>query len=541
MLTIVIIAAILRFYRLDTYPALNADEAAIGYNAYSLILTGKDEHGHSWPVHFQSFNDWKPGGYFYFVLPFIKVLGLNELAVRLPNAIVGVLSVIAVYYLSLSLFKFSRDSQVNIGSMSALFLAVSPWHIHYSRGGWEVNFALFLIICGFTLCIKGLEKGLNVKRLLLGASFFVLSIYTYHAARVVVPLLSLGLAAFYYRNIFSLKNIKALLVIFAFSLFLLLPLINDIRTGDVFSRAAGVGLFADKGPINRINEQRGEHGNVQDILAKIVHNKPVNYLLAFMDNWASHYHGEFLFMTGDSIQRNKVPETGQMYLVDIAFLIAGVFWMSRTSKKEFLLVLWWLLVSPVAAALTFQAPHALRSEAMVVPLVIVSAVGASFIWDKLRVAKYGKFAKLVIGIFFVWCVSRYIHQYYSHMSKDYPYSSQYGVKELVQYILTSNKNYKDIVVTTRYDQPYILFLFYLKYEPNIFQGEHSISSRDEYGFSTVREFGPYHFESIDFDQVKTQYPSALIIGTPSEIPKESNIIKRIYGSNNFEYFDLVAN
>ena len=85
---IIFLALALRLYRLAEFPTgLNADEAAIGYNAYSLLETGKDEFGHPWPINFQSFNDWKPGLYFYLVLPLVKILGLNEWAVRLPSAI----------------------------------------------------------------------------------------------------------------------------------------------------------------------------------------------------------------------------------------------------------------------------------------------------------------------------------------------------------------------------------------------------------------------------------------------------------------------
>lgn len=129
LIIILILAAVLRFYRLGSYPALNADEAAIGYNAYSLIQTGMDEHGHSWPVHFQSFNDYKPGLYFYLVLPFVKFIGLNEWAVRIPNAIFGVATVLLIYFLVKELFESEKTAII-----AALFLAVSPWHLHFSRG-----------------------------------------------------------------------------------------------------------------------------------------------------------------------------------------------------------------------------------------------------------------------------------------------------------------------------------------------------------------------------------------------------------------------
>src|SRR5256885_940381 len=76
---------LLRVVWLSSFPAgFNADEAAIGYNAYSLLQTGKDDYGTPFPLAFKSFGDFKPGLYFYFVWPFVAIFGLNELAVRLP-------------------------------------------------------------------------------------------------------------------------------------------------------------------------------------------------------------------------------------------------------------------------------------------------------------------------------------------------------------------------------------------------------------------------------------------------------------------------
>ena len=105
LVAIIVLAFVVRFWHLNSYPALNADEASIGYDAYSLIQTGHDQHGNAWPIDFQSFNDYKPGLYVYMVMPFVKVLGLTEFAVRMPTAFIGVLAVSAVYLLVLELFK----------------------------------------------------------------------------------------------------------------------------------------------------------------------------------------------------------------------------------------------------------------------------------------------------------------------------------------------------------------------------------------------------------------------------------------------------
>ncbi len=531
---ILVFAALLRFWKLDSYPAFNADEAAIGYNAYSLIQTGKDEHGNSWPIHFQSFNDYKPGLYFYLVLPFVKLIGLNEWAVRIPGATLGVLTVLVIYLLVEELFKNRKLSLI-----SASFLTISPWHIHFSRGGWEVNSATFFITLGLLMFIKSLKDN---KYLVWSGISFVISLYAYHAARVVVPLLGLGAVLIYGKDIF--KNIKLLTIPVLVAIVLLFPLVFDFTKGAVGSRAAGVGLFADPGPLNRINEQRGEHGNFSGITAKLLHNKAVNYGLAFGNNWLKHYHGLFLFLSGDDIQRNKVPETGEMYLFDFLFLIVGVVVISKIISKEWKFIMWWLLIAPTASALTFQSPHALRSQNMVIPLVILSSFGFLSVLSWLKEIKNKRFGNILTGILILFILSqfmRYEHMYWIHMSKEYPFSSQYGVKELVNYLSNNNSGYKKVLITDRYDQPYILFLFYMKYSPEKFQLEHSLTGKDSYGFSTVNHFDKYYFTRIVYDQAIPDNPDSLIAGTPEEITKEANIVKDIYGTNGYKYFRIVAN
>ncbi|MCK4859763.1 MAG: hypothetical protein KAS87_04295 [Candidatus Omnitrophica bacterium] len=555
LLAILLLASFLRFWRLGEMPALNADEAAIGYNAYSLIQTGTDEHGNPWPIHFQSFNDYKPGLYFYLVLPFVKILGLNVLAVRIPGAFLGVLTVLVVYLLVRELDGYglrvtglkdkTRNALTHNGITAltaAFFLAISPWHIHFSRGGWEVNVATFLITTGFWLFIKAFGKDFSVWYLVFSILFFTASLYTYHAARIVVPLLVIGLLVIY-RKDFK-KNLNKIAMAAIVGVLILIPLGLDFAKGAVFSRVAGVGLFADPGPIARINEQRGEHGDFRSTPAVLLHNKPVNYTLAFLDNWLEHFSGEFLFLSGDDIQRNKVPETGQMYLLDILFLIAGLIAIFK-SHKRWKPILLWLIVAPTAAALTFQSPHALRAHNMIIPLVVISAFGLVNLVSWLKRNIKSK-RLLVVGYWLLvilvsWQFMRYQHMYWVHLAKEYPYSSQYGVKELVEYVDQVQDRYEKIIVTDRYDQPYILFLFYQKFPPNKFQPEHILTPRDEFGFSTVRTFDIFRFQKIDFEQTRVDFSNSLIAGTDEEIPDEANIVKEIYGQNGHLYFQVVAN
>ena len=550
LIGIILLAFILRFWKLDQYPALNADEAAIGYNAYSLQETGKDEHGNNWPIHFQSFNDYKPGFYFYLVLPFVKFLGLNEWAVRIPGATLGVLSVLVMHFLIKELFNDGKSEIGNDGRTTSLrkleilapaFLAISPWHIHFSKGGWEVNTALFFMLLGLYLFFKGIK---NLPLLMLSGVSFVFSLYTYHSARIVIPLLGLGLLIIYRKRI--RENLKNFILAGVVMLVAVLPLVKDFTRTDVVSRAAGVGLFADTGPLTRINEQRGEHSDFQGKIPRVLHNKLVNYGLALLKNWTDHFHGEFLFLNGDPIQRNKVPETGQMYLFDLVFTVAGLIYIFRyyyQNTKSYSLIIWWLVIGPTAAALTFQSPHALRSQNMVIPLTFISALGLVYIIQLLRAQKklILEIGNWLLFILVIWQIARYEHMYWVHMAKEYQFSSQYGLKELASFVKENQNKYEKIIITDRYDQPYILLLFYLRYSPEKFQQEHILSSRDKFGFSTVRNFDKFEFRQIVWDIDQPKNPNSLLIGTDQEVPNEANIIKEIYGTNGYKYFEVVAN
>ena len=139
LVAITLTAAILRLFHLDTVPpGVNRDEASIGITASSLFTTGKDEYGRTLPLSFESFGDWKLPLYIYTTIPFVKALGLTELAVRLPSALFGIASVVAIFFLANLLFA----SEV-IALMAALSLALSPWHIHISRVESEAIVAVF--------------------------------------------------------------------------------------------------------------------------------------------------------------------------------------------------------------------------------------------------------------------------------------------------------------------------------------------------------------------------------------------------------------
>jgi len=494
---ILILAIVLRFLFIGTMPALNPDEAALGYNAYSLLKTGKDEHGSSWPIHFKSFGDYKPGGYVYLALPFIKILGLTPLATRLPNLI---LSILTIYYFYLLINQLSKND--NLAALSALILTISPWYLHFSRGAWEAGAALAFTVIG-TYCFFKNQKYLFIL-------FFSLSLYTYHSARLITPLLAIFLIILNYK--IEIRNWKKWLLPIVFGIIICLPVLFSFLHQGGASRLNGVGLAADKGPLNRAEELLNQHGNTK-IFNRIIHNKRVLYLLSWGQKYASHFNPNFLFINGDEVPRSKVPEMGLLYLIELPLLIYG-FYQSKKRNQLNLLMFSWLLIAPIASSLTFQAPSALRSLPMVVPLSYFIAVGI-INTQKVYPPEGGRAIYCLLIAIYLFSFAYYLDAYYRHYQKRWPFAWNYGFAQIVPYVESQKNQYDHIFFTNKFDQPYILYLFFSQYPPAQLQPQIKLTPPDQYGFSTVDQIDNITFH---IPPEKDIPPHSLVISDKMLLP-----------------------
>lgn len=533
LILVLILAFGLRVYSIDKYPAgLNADEAAIGYNAYSIIHTGKDEYGEMLPLSFKSFGDYKPGLYFYFALPFVAVLGLTETAVRLPSVILGTGLVLLSYLLAKEFFKDRR-----ISFFAAFLMAINPWAIHFSRGGWETNAATFFIALGVLLFIRGLT---SYKLLFPSLLAFLTSMYIYQSPRLIVPAFLILAVLFYRRELLKIikQHPKKIIIWFVILVTLSAPLIWQFSSGQGSARFSGLSSFADPGPGNRSNELRGEHDNPAGKTGRLFHNKITAYAPNFLGHYLDHFTPGFLFISGDPLIRNKVPDTGQFYIVEIIFLIAGILFLFKFDSKLKYLMLFWILTAPLASAMTYQTPHAVRALSMVVPLNLIMAFG--FV-SMLRLISKRRL-KIAAGMLLIVVVSfefvRYLESYYIHYPQRYPLSWEYGFSRMVSKLEKYEKENTRIVITDKYDQPYILVLFYKKYDPVKYQPQAVLSERDKFNFGTVRSFDNYEFHKITPEEIKKN-PNVLFIASPEEAGTEANIIDSVDFPNGEKAFVFV--
>lgn len=488
LLLILVLAFLIRSWNINSLPSLNPDEAALGYNAYSLLLTGWDEHGAPWPIHFKSFGDYKPGGYVYLSLPSIKIFGLTPLAVRFPNLIFSLLSVYLLFKLILLL---SQSESLSL--LSSLVLTLSPWHIHFSRGAWESNTALFFILLGlywfYSYIIKHKPCFLFLFPLPL-----IIALYTYHSARLIVPVL------FFFLIVFNLKNFlnKKTVLSFFLAFFLIIPLIiSFINIGT--TRFGGVGIFADRGPLSRSEELLNQHPSF-NYFDRVIHNRRLLYFLSWGQKYLSHFDLNFLFLTGDDVPRSKSPEMGQLYLFELPLLILGIIFLLKSKQKPFKQFIFsFLFISPLASSLTFQSPSSLRSLPLVIPLSILIALGLYSL----------KNLKLVKSLFFLLYLTSFIYfasAYFIHAPKRFPFAWNNGFSDIIPFIESQKYKFKNIYFTSKYDQPYILYLFFSAYPPKNIQSQIKLTPPDNFGFSTVSKI-----DNISFSIPDVIPPNSLVI------------------------------
>ena len=522
---IILLATVLRFWDLGKNPpSPDWDEVAIGYNAHSLLETGRDEYGIKYPLVFRSFDDYKTPLYFYLTVPMVKIFGLNVFAVRFSSAAFGVLAVLGTYFLVQEIFR-----KKSLALLAAFLLAISPWHIYFSRIAFEANTGAALNIWAAFFFLYALRK--KPWLIIFSACLFGLALYAYHSERVFTPLLVLGLAFIFRQKLWQMK--KPVLVSFLVGLIFALPVARLLTQKGSLQRFQGTSVYSDKTPLLERNIVKLEEDQAKgNKIGLIFDNRRITYVTAFISGYISHFSPNWLFLAGDEA-RHHAPDVGLLYLWDIPFLLAGIFFLLSQKGWQRAFIFWWFFISPIAAAPTSGTPHAVRTIVFLPTFQIFTALGLIVIIDcidKLKKPTLKISAILFITLFLFLNFLYFIHMYATHMPIEYSKFWQYGYREAVDYVKENGVKYDKIVVSTKLEQPHMFFLFYLKYDPKKYLAEGGTASG---GFAEWRnKFDKYEFRVIDWDK-EEKNPKILYIGTP---PKEitSGIVKTIYYLNGEE-------
>lgn len=537
---IIIIASFLRLYNLSgNPPGLTWDEAALGYNAYSILKTGRDEYGQILPITLKSFGDYKPALYAYLDIPFIAILGLNELSVRLPSALLGIGTVILIYFLTLELFNKKWLSLA-----TAFLLSISPYAIQFSRPAFEVNMALFLNVLGTYLFILGIRQR---KLLIWSMVTFVLSILTYQASKMFVPLLFFTLLFSFKDQLRESRFLKTIIFL-VISLILVILLITFVVGKS--DRLATLNFFAYQRSQEEIKQILIENGlEIASPQFEVLHGEWWAYTRGLVERYLIYFSPKMLFVEGDYNQRHRVPDLGVLYYFSAVLIPLGVIYFVTLGGKSVSFIFLWLLLAPLPAVLSRDLISMLRALNMVVPLTILEAAGAYYLLTqlKLRSRYVFIFGSLIIATVVTVNLIVFLDRYFIHAPKEYSQFWLSGYTNLFHaggYTSENLSKYNKVVVSDAYGQPYIFYVFFTKYPPKDFQKQ-AVLDQPTVDVGTVRKIDNIEFRHV-YWPVDRGTKKSLFVGSLEELPDkdvipfpEYKILKDVYFANGAVAFRIV--
>jgi 4-amino-4-deoxy-L-arabinose transferase-like glycosyltransferase len=517
---VIFVGGLIRLSNLVNFPTgFTPDEAAFGYNAYSILLTGKDEWGvPAWQLFSQnlrSFGDYKLPLYSFLAVPTVKFLGLNEEATRLPNAIFGTLAIFSIYLLANKLFPNSR-----IGLLTAALVAVSPWHVSLSRGAFESNLVTFFLPLAIYLYLR--------KKYLLSVLFFVINLYSYHSARLITPFVFLVLLIFF-RPKFTKKLAISLLV---FILLTLPAIFSYLGAGQ--GRLSDVSLLNPTDNWSGVADRRFQDGQagLTDKYSRIFNNKLTALSGDSVRNYLSYLSPQFLFTQGaGEATYGMIPGRGLFYFVELPFLLFALIKLIKKPSRSALGLLSFVLISPIPATLAKSLGFSANRAAPMFPfLIILIAFGLSQL--KILQAKMLKIVTPLIIFVYILHISFFIEDYVFHAPRLNAPSMSYGWSEAISRFKPISSQYSQIKVSRSFSESQIFIAFYWPVPPSEYQ-KSSVTWSDfnQKGFRFLDQLDGYYLGNFRFGDLNPNDPvtvPTLLIGKPDEFSEKSSYYFQIF-------------
>ena len=518
---ILLAAFLLRTVNISAIPSgFTPDEASFGYDSFSILKTGKDQWGRTFPLVLESFGDNKSPLFSYIMVPFILVFSLTKEAVRLPNALLATAGVYVTYLLVRQLFE-SKKKNINFDTeklalCACFLLAVSPWHIMMSRGGFEANLTTFFLPLGVYLFLKGFKKP---KLFIYSALFMGLNLFTYHSAKLVTPLVFVSLVFIYKDELSKIKKENLYKPTALFMVFLAV-MVYTFSLGSA-KRAQDISIF--QGALEEQSSERLKaiESGLSPAVARILNNKYQIAAKRFIANYKQYYSFKFLFTDGPGeTTYGMLPGRGVLYWFELPFLISAGWYFYKKRKiwdKQIKLVLIWFLASAVPASLVLGAGYSANRVVIMLPAIqIFLSFGAVMLLNKIK-DKSVRYLYLAVSLFFV-----------AVFVKDYfflsPYKSSqgmlYGNIEAVKLVQKYQK--ENIIVSRKLSEPHIYVAFVNRWDPSDYQKNSRHWEYEKAGVNWVDQLptyslGNYVFENIDWEIHADS--NFLLVGKPEEFPE----------------------
>ena len=359
-------------------PGMDFDEAFESFEALRL-LTQPGYH----PVFFAGNWGVPPLKIYLTALAFL-LGGEHMWAIRAVSAVLGVVTVLALYVLTRSLFPLpvQPDDSTNdpgashlartiMPAIAGLILAVLPWHVAFSRRGVEVILLPLWAILAVLFLVRGLKSG-KYWQFALSGFFWGSAIYTYQAAWLLPGVLALFLA---YKTIqergFWRRHGTRLLLLMAVALLVALPL----------------AVFALQNPA--VFGQRASQTNVAALAGDAGQ--------ATLAGNAAKLVG--LFVTGGDPNASDGLSDRSPIPWPLALALAGGLLVSlrRIKRAEYGLLLIWFFWMLTPSLITNDAPSIRRAIGSTPAMAMLMALGICWAVDKFEQAARGRSSRRLTG------------------------------------------------------------------------------------------------------------------------------------------------
>ncbi len=514
----------LNVYKKSAAPAcFTADEAAFGYNTYSILKTGKDEYGTSFPLRLKSFGDYKLPLYSYLSVPFINTFGLNQDSTRALNTFLAFLLPFVIFFLTKELFNKN-----SIAVLVSFLISVNLGLHIIGRQAHEAYLATFLISVSSLFFVKVLKKT-NLYSALFFSIFILLSLFSYQSSRIIA-LFFLIYALFY---LFWLKNYSNKRNLLRFIVLFLITLTLFGITDLIYKpeRVKNLLFFNNIGFSLKINELRSEGG------PRLFYNKLTVGAHDLVFQYLTYFSPQFLVSQGDNNPRFGFLGMSPITPLEYIFVFIGIYYLFKNNEKWKYFIIFVLLASPFSASLTWAGNSLTRSLFIIIPILILSSYGLINLMESIKIKQASKivliFLFFIVEVFFLFYSWDFYLNHYPKRALTIR-SWQCGNKELANYVENNYNRFNHFYITRKNGQPYIFLLFYLKYPPAQYQKQAELSPPDNLGFGQVEQFDKFDFNFRYNHSLKNSvfigYPDDFnnILLDPSKLKKISSGTEEVF-------------
>jgi len=534
----------LRFYQLGKIPnGISPDEATIGYNAYSILKTGKDIYGENLPLFFQLFDSNVGGLTVYSLLPSIIAFGLSDFSIRVIPAALGVVATIVMYLLTRSLYP--KDKYISF--ISSLTFALAPWSVAISRAAFgHIDIILFylLFLLFFVLSISK-----NRKFIFLSVLFLGLTLYIYLAGIIYLLPLLIITGVIYRKELF--KNMPVLIISIAILFSIALPALKYYYSPNARTRLTSISVFTPEVTLpTSIAEIDYDQANGLP-LSNIIHNRRLIYADELASNYLKYLNLDYLFVNAKDVRYFYINYVGLFYFIELPFFLFGLYWTIKRRTKSDLLILGLLLIGPLPAIITLGTAYPHRALLMLLAIQLISAVGIAKAFELFHGQKKSMFSGIIyIGLPVIYAINSlfFIHQYFIHVPREFSSEKDNGawystVRDVIPFINQYGDNYQKIVFTQTQPKlvPASYFLFYNKIDPKQFQESIGTLVKTNAPYQAIySKVNNIEFRPINWQEDKN-LKNALLIGYQRDFPKQTpNVVGKSYLPDGSVHFLFVS-